>query len=260
MEKEELKALVKAASYGIKRRKALRVAIKQACARMELEKSAAGAQRVGTGAGQLLGSGLNAIGRAGRSTGNVARNLYGAADKAAPNFVERVGSQLQQRGLRGTMADAGRRFMGRGATNALNGEAPRGWRGYIDNLLGRSESRFMENIEGRTFNDLAQSGSESLGKHLEHGGKGALRRLQKGDRRAMDAIAGDQALLPGGYTLTNAHQIGALERQAARIRQAQRKARIGTAVAAPLALAGGATMVGGGQPEYNGYIPAYGTV
>lgn len=60
--------------------------------------------------GKLLGKGVNRLGRLFHGNG------------VGPNLVERIGSQLQDRGFRGTVADAGKRYWknlsGRGVREA----------------------------------------------------------------------------------------------------------------------------------------------
>lgn len=239
--KTEIKRLIKSAALANSRKDALKYGIKAACG--ALEKDASWASR-------LVGKGINRAARAGRAAG------------AAPSFGERLGSQLHDTGFRKTIGSGVKRYWG--------------------NLTGANERRFLSPFNNG--DDLVRSGRESL-KSVEEavrksGGKFNAEGLAKNDAaiaknvrnnakafNAERAAARDSGMFDadtlneymkatGDFGIPK-DQYGALARQAARMRSATNRARLGTAVAAPVALGGAAAMFGGGSPQEGSYASRY---
>lgn len=201
-------------------------------------------EKSGSMASRFVGGAINALGRTARTAASgIGRN---GVKNLSPNFAERLGSQLQQQGFRGTAMSGLRRAWGRGATTSLSSAQPSGIRGYWDNLTGRTERRFMQNIDGPTFREMASEGSKTL-----KNGTGTLRQMGA-DRANMMGLEKSQNLLPSGFVVGSQNHANSVYRQAARIQQAQRSARIGTGFAG-LGLVGaggmyGASRINQGQP------------
>ena len=241
--KTEIKRLIKSAALANSRKDALKYSIKVACGALEKDAAASWVSRV-------VGKGINRVARVGRAAG------------AAPNFGERLGSQLHDTGFRKTIGSGVKRYWG--------------------NLTGANERRFLSPFNNG--DDLVRSGRESL-KSVEEavrksGGKFNAEGLAKNDAaiaknvrnnaktvNAERAAARDSGMFDadtlneymkatGDFGIPK-DQYEAVARQAARMRSATNRARLGTAVAAPVALGGAAAMFGGGSPQEVSYASRY---
>jgi len=229
--KTEIKRLIKSAALANSRKDALKYGIKAACG--ALEKDASWASR-------LVGKGINRVARAGRAAG------------AAPNFGERFGSQLIDRGFSGAIGDAGRRIWGHGAADiAGKGSGIRGW---WNDLTGKSLRDFKGHFEGprHTVEEVWGSGKKLLSEARD---PAALAKRDATYLRRAQELANNGTPLDDVQSVVN----NAAGRQAARIAARQNKTRLITgAVAAPVAIGGGASMFGGGEnPQETSYASRY---
>ena len=235
--KNEIKYLVKAAAYEVRRKNELKSLVKAATFAFEKRAQSYGAV--------VLGKLLNSISRFGRAAG------------AKANLGERIGSQLMNTGFRKTIGGGLKRY----------------WR----NLIGANEREFLKPF-GSQADELVNAGRASI-RELEEaaakrGGKLNADRLAAYDKRVgknlssdvasyrkarMDELASGKLDTPevaDAYLEatknfnTPKRTYNAAARHAARLRSTTNKTRLGTAIAAPVVLGGGAYALGGDGSDY----------
>ncbi len=272
MKKSELRYLVKAAAYNVHRKNLLKQNIKAACIARDLrkedlkgailaymsgDKSAAGVGkfiggwvgRAGTAlanhgfarSGAAFGNAANLLNTGLRNTGRVMAGAVGNAARAGWQGVKMRAGKVWN-GVTHPV-ESTRGFWGRrGEGFATEGSGIRGW---IDNFTGRNQRNFMQNVEGRTFKDMAAAGKENMSMVLD------TPALRGEDRAIMQGIQSGRSAFPQGYTTAAPRIVGAFENQARRLQMATNKARVQAGVVGTGLLATGAGIYQAGS----GYNP-----